>query len=111
MRHRFYHRQTTEQGGESVNIIATIVDIITALLALLEAEARIFRTTIMRLGWALAFLAVAAVLTLAAAGFFLLAIYQYVAAQMSPVAASLAVSFLALVLALLFAGLARTRTR
>jgi hypothetical protein len=94
-----------------VKIIATILDIITALLHVLEVEGRMLRRSVMRLGWALAFMVVASLLALAAAGFFLLAIYQYVAAQMSPVVASLAVSFLALVLALLFAGLAKSRTR
>lgn len=94
-----------------MKIITTILDIITALLHILETEGRILRRSVMRLGWALAFMVVASLLTLAAAGFFLLAIYQYVAAQMSPVVASLAVSFLALVLALLFAGLAKSRTR
>jgi hypothetical protein len=94
-----------------VKIITTILDIITALLHVLEAEGRMLRRSLMRLGWALAFMVVASLLALAGAGFFLLAIYQYIVAQMSPVIASLAVSFLALVLALLFAGLAKSRTR
>ncbi len=94
-----------------MKIITTILDIITALLHVLEAEGRMLRRSVMRLGWALAFMVVASLLALAAAGFFLLALYQYFAAQMSPVVASLVVSFLALVLALLFAGLAKSRTR
>jgi hypothetical protein len=94
-----------------VKIISTILDIITALLHILEAEGRMLRRSVMRLGWALAFMVVASLLAMAAAGFFLLAIYQYIAAQMSPVVASLAVSFLALVLAMLFVGLAKSRTR
>ena len=94
-----------------MKIITTILDIITALLHILEAEGRMLRRSVMRLGWALAFMVAACLLALAAAGFLLLAVYQYVAAQASPVVASLAVSFLALVLALLFAVLAKSRTR
>ncbi len=94
-----------------MKIITTVLDIITALLHVLEVEGRILRRSVMRLGWALAFMVVASLLVLAAAGFSLLALYQYVAAQTTPVVASLAVSFLALVLALLFAGLAKSRTR
>ena len=94
-----------------MKIITTILDIITALLHILEAEGRMLRRSVMRLGWALAFMVAACLLALAAAGFLLLASYQYVAAQASPVVASLAVSFMALVLALLFAVLAKSRTR
>jgi hypothetical protein len=94
-----------------VKIITTILDIITALLHILEAEGRMLRRSVMRLGWALAFMVVASLLVLAAAAFSLLALYQYVSTQTSPVVASLAVSFLALVLALFFAGLAKSRTR
>lgn len=62
------------------------------------------------MGWALALVVIASLLVLTAAGFFLAGIYQYLAAQMSPAAASLLVSLLALALALLFAGFAKWRT-
>jgi hypothetical protein len=65
----------------------------------------------MRLGWAVAFIAMASLLVLAAAGFLLLGIYQYLASQASPAVAALLVSFLAFVLALIFAGLAKWHIR
>lgn len=91
-------------------ILTTLLDIATALLRLLEAEGRILKRAAMNVGWALAFVGVAALLLLAAAGFFLAGIYQYLAAQMSPPAASLLVSLLAFVFALIFAGVAKWRT-
>jgi hypothetical protein len=50
-------------------------------------------------------------LVLAAAGFLLLGVYQFLTSQMFPAAAALLVSLLAFVLALIFAGLAKWRTR
>ncbi len=94
-----------------MTIIQIILDIIAAFLHLLEGEGRNLRRSVMRLGWALAFIAIASLLVLAAAGFFLLGIYQYLASQMSPGAAALLVSLLAFVLALMFAGLAKWRPR
>jgi hypothetical protein len=92
-----------------MKILTTVLDIVTVFLRLLETEGRILRRAIMRLGWALAFIALASLLLLAAAGFFLLGIYQYLAAQMTPGAASLLLSLLALVLALIAAGIAKWR--
>lgn len=94
-----------------MKIITTILDIVTAFLHVLEGEGRILRRSVMRLGWAVAFIAIASLLVLAAAGFFLLGIYQYLASQMSPVAAALLVALLTFVLALIFASIAKWRTR
>jgi hypothetical protein len=93
-----------------MKILTTLLDIATAFLRVLEAEGRILKRAVMKVGWALAFVGVASLLVLAAAGFFLAGIYQYLAAQMSPAAASLLVSLLASVLALIFAGFAKWRT-
>ena len=92
-----------------MKIITMILDIATAFLRLLEGEGRILRRAVMRLGWAVAFIAVASVLILAAAGFLLFGIYQYFTSQMSPAAAALLVSLSAFVLALIFAGIAKWR--
>lgn len=93
-----------------MKILTTFIDIATAFLHLLEAEGRILKRAVMKVGWALAFVGVAFLLILAAAGFFLAGMYQYLAAQMSPAAASLLVSLLAFVLALIFAGIAKWLT-
>lgn len=93
-----------------MKIITMLLDIATAFLRLLEAEGRMLKRAVMNTAWALAFVGVAALLVLAAAVFFLAGIYQYLAALMFPAAASLLVSLLAFVLALIFAGLAKWRT-
>lgn len=93
-----------------MKILTTLLDIATAFLRLLEAEGRILKRAVMNVGWALAFVGVAFLLVLVAAGFFLAGTYQYLAAQTSPAAASLLVSLLAFLLALIFAGLAKWRT-
>jgi hypothetical protein len=93
-----------------LKLLTTLLDISTALLRVLEAEGRILERAVMNAGWALAFVGVASLLILTAAGFFLAGIYQYLAAQMSPAAASLLVSLLAFVLAVIFAGIAKWRT-
>ena len=90
--------------------MTTLLDIATAFLRLLEAEGRMLKRAVMKTGWALAFVGVASLLVVAAAGFLLAGIYQYLAAQMSPAASSLLVSLLAFVLALIFAGIAKWRT-
>ena len=94
-----------------MKIFTSILDIVGALLHLLEGEGRILRRYVMRLGWAVAFAAAALLLVLAAAGFFFLGIYQYLASQMSPAAATLLVALLAFGLTLIFAGLAKWQTR
>jgi hypothetical protein len=93
-----------------MKILSTILDLGTVLLRLLEAEGRILRRAVMNVGWGLAFVAVAALLVLVAAFFFLLGMYQYLASQISPAAASLLVALLAFVLALIFAGIAKWLT-
>jgi Na+-transporting NADH:ubiquinone oxidoreductase subunit NqrD len=94
-----------------VKIITTILDIVTAFLRLLEGEGRNLRRSVMRMVWAVACIAMASLLILAAAGFLLLGIYQYLASQMSPAAAAFLVSLLTFLLALIFAGIAKRRTR
>ena len=93
-----------------MGILTTLLDIATAFLRLLEAEGRMLKRAVMNVGWALARVGVASLLVLAAAGFFLTGIYQYLAAQMSPAAASLLVSLMAFLLAPISAGIAKWRT-
>lgn len=93
-----------------MTILSILLDIVGTFMRLLEAEGRILKRAVMNVGWALAFIAVATLLVLASAGFFLLGMYQYLAACHSPAAASLIVSASALVLALIFAGLAIWRS-
>jgi hypothetical protein len=90
-----------------MKILTTLLDIVTAFLHVLEAEGRMLKRAVMMAGWALAFIGIASLLVLVAAGFFLAGIYQYLAAHMSPAAASIFVSFPALVLAMIFAALAK----
>ena len=92
-----------------MKILTALLDIATAFLHLLEAEGRILKRAVMNVGWALAFVGAAFLLVLVAAGFLLAGIYQYLAALMSPSAASLLVSLLAFLLALIFAGIAKWR--
>lgn len=91
-------------------ILTALLDIATTLLRLLEAEGRILKRAVMNVSWALAYVAIATLLVLASAGFFLLGMYQYLADWTSPAAASLIVSLGALILALIFVGLAHWRT-
>lgn len=90
-----------------MNIVTTLLDIATRFLRVLQAEGRMLKKAVISVVWALAFVGVASLLVLAASGFFLSGIYQYLAAWISPAAASLLVSLPALGLALLFAGLAK----
>jgi hypothetical protein len=90
-----------------MKILSTLLDIATSFLHLLEAEGRILRRAVMKAGWALAFMGISSLLVLAALGFLLAGIYQYLAAYMSPAAASIFMSFPALVLALIFAGIVK----
>jgi hypothetical protein len=90
-----------------MKILSTLLDIAATFLRLLEAEGRMLKRTVMNVGWALAFIGVASLLVLASSGFFLAGIYQYLAAWLSPGAASILVSLPALALALLFASIAK----
>lgn len=92
-----------------MRIVTTLIDIAMAFTHLLEAEGRVLKRAVVNAGWALAFIGVASLLVVTAAGFFLAGVYQYLTAQMSPVAASLAVSLLALLLALIFVIVAKLR--
>jgi len=91
-------------------ILTALVDIAATVLRLLEAEGRILRKAVMNIGWALALIGISAVLALVAAGFFLAGMYQYLAALISPAAASLLVSLTAFLLTLIFVGLAKRLT-
>jgi hypothetical protein len=93
-----------------MKIITTILEIVMAFLHLLEGEGRILRRSVMRLGWAVAFIAMASLLFLTAAGFLLFGIYLYLTSQLSPAAAALLVSLLAFVLAFVVACIAKWRT-
>jgi len=93
-----------------MKILTMLLDIGTAFLRLVEAEGRMLKRAVMNTAWALACVGAAFFLVLVAALFFLAGIYQYLAAETSPAAASLIVSLLAFVLALIFAGVAKRRT-
>jgi cytochrome c-type biogenesis protein CcmH/NrfG len=94
-----------------MKILTILLDIATVILRLLETEGRVLRRAITNMGWGLASAALAALLVLIAAFYFLMGIYQYLASsQMSPGAASLLVALLALILALVFAGIAKWLT-
>ena len=90
-----------------MKILTTLLDIAMSFLRLLQAEGRVLRKAVMDTAWALAFIGIAALLVLAASGFLLAGIYQYLATQMSPAAASILVTFPALLLALIFAGIVK----
>ncbi len=93
-----------------MGILTTLLDIATTFLHVLEAEGRILKRTIMNVAWALAFVGLASLLLLIAAGLFLAGIYQYLAAHMSPAAASLIATLPALFFALIFMGLVKWHT-
>jgi hypothetical protein len=94
-----------------MKILTIILDIVMGLLRLLEAEGQTLRRAVMNVGWGIAFILAATLLVLIAAFYFLSGIYQYLASsQLSPGAASLLVAFLAFILALIFAGIAKWLT-
>ena len=93
-----------------MNILTTLLDIGTSFLRLVEAEGRILKRAVMNVAWALACVGAAFFLVLVAALFFLAGIYQYLAAETSPAAASLLVALLAFLLAVIFAAVAKWRT-
>jgi hypothetical protein len=90
-----------------MKILTVLLDVISTFVNLLEAEGRILRRAVMRLGWALAFMTAAFVLAVTAACLLLFSIYQYLVAQMSAGSAALLISLLALVLSLVFGGIAK----
>jgi predicted Co/Zn/Cd cation transporter (cation efflux family) len=92
-----------------MKILALLFEIVRTVVCLLEAEGRMLKRAVMRVGWALAFVGIAASLLLGSLALLLAGIYQYLVAQMSSAAATLVVSLLAFVLALVFAGIARWR--
>lgn len=90
-----------------MKILTTLLDIVASFLRLLEAEGRMLKRAMMNVAWVFAFIGIASILILTAAGFFLAGIYQFLAAHMSPAAASIFVSFPALVFAAIFAGIVK----
>ena len=92
-------------------MMSALADIVISFLDLIEAEGRAVRRAVMNLGWALAFIVIAALLALTSAGFFFWGLHQYLAMQLSPVASAFLLSIIALVLAAIAAGLARWRVR
>ena len=89
-----------------MKILTTLMDIVATFLRLLEAEGRMLKKAVVNMAWALAFVGIASLLVLVAAGFFLAGIYLYLAALISPAAASIIVAFPALFLAMIIAGVA-----
>ena len=89
----------------------TISDFVIGFLDLLEAEGRTLRKATVQIGWGLAFILVAALLAAAALGMLLWGVYQYLAAWLNPAAAALLLSLATLVLAGIFAWLAKWQTR
>ena len=92
-----------------MKIITMILDIVTAFLHLLEGEGRILRRAVIRLGWAVAFIAITSIFVLTAGGFLMLGMYQYLSSQISPVAASLLLSLLVFIIALIFVSISKWR--
>jgi hypothetical protein len=80
------------------------------VMNLAEAKLKLLKLSIVRLGWALVFVVIAAFLSLAATGFFLLGLYQSLSSLFSPAGASFLVALAAFILALFFAFLAKSRT-
>jgi len=92
-------------------MIATLTHILVLLLDRIETEARALRKAVADLGWALAFIAIATVLLLIAAGFFLWGLYQFIVLYTSPIIAALLLAFVTLVLAAIAAAFAVRRVR
>ncbi len=92
-------------------MVKAIIELFIALLNLVQAEARTLRRMVVNLGWGLAFIAIAALLVVVAAVFFLWGLHQYFAALLSPVASSFIVSAAALLLAAIAGWAARQRVR
>jgi hypothetical protein len=88
-----------------------IAELIIAFIDLLEAEGRTLRGAVVRVGWGLALLLIAALLILIAVGFFLVGVYQYLSSQFTTPLAALVTSLVTLLLALIIAGIAHWRMR
>jgi hypothetical protein len=92
-------------------MITTLTHLAIMLLDRIEAEGRVLRRAVANLGWALAFIVIAALLLLVSAGFFVWGLYQFIAVQTSPLVAALLLSFVTLVLAAIAAAFALWRVR
>jgi hypothetical protein len=92
-----YNRELAGKGEKTV--IKAIVDLVIAFLDLVATMTRSLRKAVVKMGWGLAFIVIAALLVLASAVFFLWGLFQYFAALLSPVASAFIVSLVALALA------------
>lgn len=89
----------------------TLSDLVIALLDLLEAEGRSLRSAVLRVGLGLGLLTIAVVMLLVSMAFLLWSAYQFVSLWLGPTLAALAMSLLALVLALLVVYLVKWLNR
>ncbi len=76
----------------------------------MEAEGRTLKENTMRVGWGMAFVALAAIFILIAGGFLLWGIYEQLLTVMSQPAAAMLISLTALILAAISAFVARKIT-
>ncbi len=88
-----------------------LADFIIAFFDLLEAEGRTLRRAVMQVVLCMVLLLIAALLSLAAAGFFLVGMYQYLSLYIAPPFAALVLACVSLLLGLIVAGIAHWRTR
>jgi hypothetical protein len=85
--------------GSRETALSSLVDILIALLDLLEAEGRALRRATTRLWWGLAFIVLAEALAAVGIGLCLWAVYQYVVFPLGPATAALLTGLLALLVA------------
>ncbi len=89
----------------------TLSDFVIAFLDLMEAEGRTLKEATMRVGWGMAFVALAAIFILIAGGFLLWGIYQQLLTVVSQPAAAMLISLSALILAAISGLIAKKITR
>jgi len=92
-------------------MMTAVMDIFILFFDLIRKQTQALRMMVVDLGWSLAFILIAALLITASAAFFLLGMYQYFSALLSPVAAAFLVSFIALVLAVIAAWIAHRKVK
>jgi len=89
----------------------TLSDLVIALLDLLEAEGRALRSSALRVGLGLGLLVIAVGMLMVSAAFLLWSAYQVVSLWLGPASAALAMSLLALLIALLIVYLVKWLNR
>ncbi|TCK18624.1 hypothetical protein DFR30_1903 [Thiogranum longum] len=89
----------------------TLSDLVIALLDLLEAEGRALRSSTLRVGLGLGLLVIAVGMLMVSAAFLLWSAYQFVSLWLEPALAALAMSLLALLIALLIVYLVKWLNR